>query len=260
MDAMPDVELASPAPPGPDGPPPRLADQVFDTLLADIVAGRLPPGTPMAELDLCNRLGVSRTPVREALIKLSEAGLVRIVPQSGTTVAPISPEGFRNAQFIREHLECAIVAEAVRFIDATSLRELNDLIERQDDMVRHGGNTAFYDLDEAFHRAIARIARRDEVWLLIRPTKVHFDRVRYLTLREDEAHIPLLIDQHREILSGLADCDETRAVAAMRRHLREIFRRAEGIFARQAQAAATQPVRMRRNRKPPADAAPPSGG
>ena len=197
-----------------DKPGGRLADQVYGRLLDEIVSGALPPGTPMAELDLCRRLGVSRTPVREALIKLADADLVRIYPQSGSFVAPISREAFGHAQFIREHLECALVAEAVRFIDATSLRELSGIIERQE-------------------RAT---------------TPAEFDRVRHLTLQEDAGHIPLLIEQHREILNGLADCSEAQAVAAMRRHLREVFRRAEGIFARQEEAI-TQVVTKRRPRR-----------
>ncbi|HXP97672.1 MAG TPA: GntR family transcriptional regulator, partial [Telmatospirillum sp.] len=129
----------------------RLADQLFDHLRDDIVSGVLPPGTPLAELDLCNRLGVSRTPVREALIKLADIKLVNIYPQRGTFVAPISAEAFRSAQFIREHLECALLSEAVRHIDATSLRELNEIVERQKQAVAINSRDAFYEQDEAFH-------------------------------------------------------------------------------------------------------------
>ncbi|GGF06697.1 GntR family transcriptional regulator [Aliidongia dinghuensis] len=211
----------------------RLADQVYERLLGDIVRGTLPPGTPMAELDLCQRLGVSRTPVREALIKLADADLVRILPQRGSFVAPISFEAFRNAQFIREHLECALVGEAVRYIDATSLRELTEIIERQDEAAAAGQSEAFYEHDEAFHDAIARLSRYVGVWTVIRQTKIHFDRVRHLTLVLDADHIPLLIEQHREILDGLANCNEAQAVAAMRRHLREVFRRANAVIAQQ---------------------------
>ena len=211
----------------------RLADQVYERLLGDIVRGTLPPGTPMAELDLCQRLGVSRTPVREALIKLADADLVRILPQRGSFVAPISFEAFRNAQFIREHLECALVGEAVRYIDATSLRELTEIIERQDEAAAAGQSEAFYEHDEAFHDAIARLSRYVGVWTVIRQTKIHFDRVRHLTLVLDADHIPLLIEQHREILDGLANCSEAQAVAAMRRHLREVFRRANAVITQQ---------------------------
>jgi DNA-binding GntR family transcriptional regulator len=223
----------------------RLADQVYERLLEEIVSGALPPGRPIGEHDVCERLGVSRTPVREAMIKLADAGLVNIYPQSGTVVAPISREAFRHAQFIREHLECALVAEAVRFIDATSLRELGEIIERQE----QASPAEFYASDEDFHHAIARISRHEDVWQVIRQTKIHFDRVRHLTLIEDAGHIPLLIEQHREILGGLADCNEERAVAAMRRHLREVFRRADGIFARQEEAAAELAAKRRPRRR-----------
>jgi DNA-binding GntR family transcriptional regulator len=214
----------------------RLADQVFERLLKDIVSGNLLPGTQMAELDLGKQWGLSRTPIREALIKLAEIGLVNIVPQRGTFVAPISPKAFRSAQFVREHLECALVVEAIRYIDATSLRELNEVIKAQEQAAADDDGTGFYEADEEFHYAIARISQHEDIWSVIRHTKVHFDRVRHLTLIEDKPHIPLLIEQHREILAGLANCDEAKAVAAMRRHLREVFRRAEGIFARHASA------------------------
>jgi DNA-binding GntR family transcriptional regulator len=81
----------------------------------------------------------------------------------------------------------------------------------------------FYASDEDFHHAIARISQHEDVWQVIRPTKIHLDRVRHLTLIEEAGHIPLLIEQHREILGGLADCNEERAVAAMRRHLARCF-------------------------------------
>ncbi|UFZ07534.1 GntR family transcriptional regulator [Bradyrhizobium ontarionense] len=224
----------------------RLADQVYERLLEDIVSGALPPGTPMAELDLCERLGVSRTPVREALIKLADVDLVRIYPQSGSVVAPVSREAFGEAQFIREHLECALVAEAVRYMDATSLRELSELIEKQ---MAAATPEEFYAHDEAFHQTIARTSRHPHVWQVIRQTKIHFDRVRHLTLKEDAGHIPLLIAQHQEILEGLAACNEAQAVAAMRRHLREVFRRADGIFSRQEEVAQAEPrTRARRRR------------
>jgi DNA-binding GntR family transcriptional regulator len=206
----------------------RLAGRVFDHLRGDIIRGVLPPGTPMAELDLCNRLGVSRTPVREALIKLAEEGLVRIYPQRGSFVAPIAVEALREAQFVREHLECALVAEAVRRIDATGLRQLHDLIDLQQRAHHSDKPEEFYESDEAFHNTIARISRHPHVWQVIMQAKVHFDRVRHLSL-QNAGHIPLLISQHAEVVDGLANFDEARAVAAMRRHLREVFRTIEAM-------------------------------
>jgi DNA-binding GntR family transcriptional regulator len=235
--------------------PNRLADQVFERLLEDIVSGRLVPGTPLSELELGATLGVSRTPIREALIKLADVNLVQIFPQRGTFVAPISADAFKHAQFIREHLECALVSEAVRYIDATSLRELNDILARQEAAAALAEPDEFYELDEEFHRAIARLGRRVEVWQVIRQTKIHFDRIRRLTLRADTSQIPGLIEQHREILRGLANCNEIEAVAAMRRHLREVFRHAEDIFLEQSRTTTVEPPKRRRaNKTPPASA------
>lgn len=222
-------------------PEPRLASRVYERLLENIVSGELPPGTPMAELDLCRRLGVSRTPVREALIKLSEAGLVRILPKRGSYVAPISVQAFHDAQFIREHLECALVAEAVRYIDATAMRELDSMIAAQERASREGAAELFFAQDEAFHGAIARISHRPDVWNVVRQSKIQFDRLRRATLK-DVSHIPLLIEQHREIAAGLAACNEAQAVAAMRRHLREIFHRAERIIHEQQEMAERSPL------------------
>lgn len=222
-------------------PETRLASRVYDTLLGRIVRGELPPGTPMAELDLCRRLGVSRTPVREALIKLAESGLVRILPKRGSYVAPISMSAFRDAQFIREHLECAMVGDAVRHMDATAMRQLDALIAAQEQAGLEGESEAFFEQDEAFHAAIARLSGRPDVWTVVRQSKVQFDRLRLATLR-DTSHIPLLVEQHREIAAGLAACNEAQAVAAMRRHLREIFHRAERIIREQQEMAEKSPL------------------
>lgn len=227
----------------------RLAGQVFDHLRDDIVRGVLPPGTPMAELDLCNRLGVSRTPVREALIKLAEEGLVRIYPQRGTFVAPVSVEAFREAQFIREHLECALVAEASRRIDASGLRQLRSIIGQQEQCARDRNPELFYELDEAFHNAIARISGHTRVWQVVVQAKVHFDRVRYYNLQTVD-ELPLLINQHTEIVEGLAACDEAKAVAAMRRHLREVFRTIDAISQADEASVQSAPRRRRAARSP----------
>jgi len=122
----------------------------------------------------------------------------------------------------------------VRFVDATSLRELSDIIKRQERAATPRRSTPA--MRNSTTRSL-RSSRHEDVWQVIRQTKIHFDRVRHLTLQEDAGHIPLLIEQHREILNGLPIAAKAQAVAAMRRHLREVFRRAEGIFARQEEAA-----------------------
>src|SRR5271169_5531346 len=86
-----------------------LSDQTYDTLRVLIVRGEMAPGTRLSEPELMDRLSIGRTPLREALLRLAQDGLVAIYPQSGSFVAPIRLEEVEEAQFIREHLECAII-------------------------------------------------------------------------------------------------------------------------------------------------------
>jgi DNA-binding GntR family transcriptional regulator len=206
----------------------RLASQVFVSLREDIVRGVLPPNTPLAELDLCKRLDVSRTPVREALIKLAEEGLVKIYPQFGSFVAPISLEAVRVGQYVREHLECALISDAARLMDETSAQLIRDNIERQEQAVASGVVEDFYSLDNAFHALIAKLSGNPGVWNVVLQSKTQFDRVRYLSVHEPGRNAKLL-DQHKEIADALIAGDATKAKVALRKHLRVVFTTVEKL-------------------------------
>ena len=200
----------------------RLSEQVFETVRRDIVSGALPPNTRLSEFDLSEMLGVSRTPVREALIKLAEDGLVRIVPQVGTFVAPISIRSVRESQFIREHLECAMIADAARRMNASTVQQLRDSLELQAQTAQQDDWDRFYSLDEAFHESLAAVSGHLETWRIVQQSKVHFDRVRHLSFRMSD-HMTQLVRQHGKIVDALADNDAVLAEAALRVHLREVF-------------------------------------
>jgi len=200
----------------------RLAVQVFETVRADIVSGALAPNLQLSEADLSKSLGVSRTPVREALIKLSEDGLVRIVPQVGTFVAPISIESVKEAQFIREQLECALIVDAARKIDEVSLRKMRDNLDQQARAVQNDDWDNFYALDEALHALLAMVSGHALAWRVIQQSKVHMDRVRHVSFRMPD-HMATLIQQHTAIIDAVARSDAASAQEALRGHLREIF-------------------------------------
>ncbi|MDR3438288.1 GntR family transcriptional regulator [Telmatospirillum sp.] len=221
----------------------RLASQVFTTLREDIVRGVLPPNAPLSELDLCDRLQVSRTPVREALIKLAEEGLVKIYPQFGSFVAPISLEAVAVGQYIREHLECALISDAARRMDADAIRRIQDSMEAQAKAVEDGDAEEFYSLDNKFHAMIAEFGGNPKVWNVISQTKTQFDRVRYLSVQEPGRNGKLL-EQHKEIADNLIAGDGVKAKAALRRHLREVFTTVEKLGLTEATNAL--PPRRRR--------------
>ncbi|HYG84935.1 MAG TPA: GntR family transcriptional regulator [Azospirillum sp.] len=221
-----------------------LAEQVYEVLRSDIVSGALPPHAQLSEPDLAERLQVSRTPLRLALARLSDEGLVVIYPQFGSFVAPIRLDAVAEAQFVREHLECALIRDAAARIDAPMLRTLRNNLDRQARALRDGDLEEFYALDEALHAAFAEAGGHAGVWKLIQHGKVHMDRVRHLSLSIDE-HPSLLLEQHAAIVDALAAGNANAAEAALRVHLREVFATVQALGLEEFCAPA-MPKRRRR--------------
>src|SRR3954463_4182054 len=108
---------------------PRLSvrDQTLEALRRRIISLELPPGEPLSENELSQELGVSRTPVRESLILLREEGLVQVFPQFGSFVSLVDPTRVADAQFVREAIECASVADIA--LDDEGIARLNGLLD-----------------------------------------------------------------------------------------------------------------------------------
>ena len=199
-----------------------IAPQLVSALRQGIVELRLKPGEALSEADIASRFGVSRQPVREAFIKLSEAGLVEIRPSRGTYVMKISARELANARFVREAIECDIANQAGRLAGPADVERLHGLIERQRLACERNDYRSFNDYDEAFHRAIADIIDCDYAWRIVESARVQTDRVRFLSLPTASPML-LLIRQHETIVSRMAAGDPEGTEAAMRRHLREIL-------------------------------------
>lgn len=200
-----------------------IADQVFRTLRTSIVTMRLMPATALSEQDIAGRLNVSRQPVREAFIKLSEIGLVRVLPQRGTFVVKISAKAVKDARFVREAVECAIARRAADGVDAAALDGLGRIIVDQRAAAKASDLEEFFVLDEAFHRALANAADCAHAWKVIEEAKAQMDRVRFLSL-PDATPMKHLIEQHQKILDAIADGSAGAAERAMQAHLREILK------------------------------------
>jgi GntR family transcriptional regulator, rspAB operon transcriptional repressor len=197
--------------------------QVYGVLRQAIIGARLAPGRGLSEKDLAALLGVSRTPVREALSKLADDGLITILPQAGSFVAPLSYAGVADAQYIRELLECGVVSDLARRIVPADLAALAALIVRQKQAVADGDLIRFHALDEEFHRTLALLSGHPSVWNAVDQAKMQIDRVRRLSL-PDPGRPAVAIVQHEAILAALAQRDVRAAGTAMRRHLREVLK------------------------------------
>lgn len=197
--------------------------QVHEILRRSIITMRWPPRKKVSESELALQLGVSRTPVREALIKLAEDRLVEILPQRGTFVTPIRLHEVLEARFIREALEVAVVRQAAASGRTAVLGGLGNLLLAQRAAARDKDLERFLELDEAFHYAFSESIDNRRCWRLIQTVKHQLDRVRYLSLPEP-GNLALLVRQHAAIAQAVLAGNPDKAETLMRAHLREVLR------------------------------------
>lgn len=194
-----------------------MALRVVGALRDEIVSMALKPGDVISESDIAARYGVSRQPVREAFIRLAQQGLLLIRPKRATVVKKISPEGVRQSRFIRESIEVEIIRRVAAKGGAEAEAVLQDLIAEQERASAAKDSRQFHQLDELFHRTLARLAGVEYAWQLIDDHKMQLDRVRYLTLGVSSAQVA--IGEHKIITDTIARSDVAGAEGAMRAHL-----------------------------------------
>jgi GntR family transcriptional regulator, rspAB operon transcriptional repressor len=200
----------------------RTGLAVYEALREAIVTTELEPGQQVSENEIAEKLGVSRTPVREALARLRDDQLVQIVPQLGTFVSRISVEGVDDAQFLREALECAAVRMVAERADDDDITELRELIARQEQARDAGDPDAFFTLDDAFHSRICELSGRPIAWAIVARANGHLNRVRRLSLAEPR-YIAEMIVEHKVVVAEIANGDPDGAETALRHHLRMVL-------------------------------------
>ena len=207
------------------------AGAIYERLHADIVSLRMPPGMLLQEKRIADDFGVSRTPVREALLRLSEGGLVDIYPQSSTVVSRVPVSAIPEAVVVRKALEGATVETAALTATAADIARLDAIIARQQTHAAAGNASNFHEDDEAFHEAIAQISGYPGIWATLKTVKVQLDRARRLTLpvlgRMDN-----VVHEHMIIRDALAAHDAVAARSAMTHHLSAVIPDVDELRAR----------------------------
>lgn len=216
----PDSEWTRRPSPSAPMPPGRItaASSIYTDLRRAILDMRLAPGSALAEKTLTDRYGVSRTPVREALIRLSEEGLVDVFPQSGTFVGRIPLDALPEAVIIRQALECAAVELATQAITLPAADVLDAIIARQEAMAGIGDQDRFHAADEAFHEMLAKMAGYPGIWRLAQQAKAQIDRCRRLTLPVP-GRMLMVVAEHRSIVEAMRQGDSAGAAMRMKAHL-----------------------------------------
>lgn len=198
------------------------AEQIYWLLRQAIVHLQMSPGAVISEKDLCLEFGVSRTPVREALQRLADEGLVDIFPHSGTYVSRISFTVAEEGFVIRRALEIESVRKAVANISDADIARLKVLIGDMQAILDSNQLNNYLDCDDAFHSAIATISGYPRIWKFITLAKVHLDRMRQLSAPVP-GHLAVVTEQHDSIVRALANRNADQAELAMRIHLDTSF-------------------------------------
>lgn len=210
-----------------------IAPQVYERIRRAIITLAILPSEALSEKELSLQLGVSRTPVREALIRLADEGLIDILPQRGSFVAPIRMKDVEEAQFIRESLEVAVIGRLARRCSPQFLIDIKANLTRQEIAVANENGDLFLELDEAFHRSFCEEAGLSKSWRVIQAVKLQMDRVRYLSL-PDHSHLRTMLAQHREIVHAIERQAPEAACAAMASHLQEVLGTAHWLSVQRA--------------------------
>ncbi|SHL49075.1 transcriptional regulator, GntR family [Bradyrhizobium lablabi] len=194
------------------------ASKIYSDLRTELVSLQRLPGEVISEAEIALSYGVSRTPVREAILKLSDEGLLEIFPQSGIFVSRIPIAALPEAIIIRKALEATTAQLAAERATASQILGLHAILQRQREASAAKDKDTFHRADEMFHATIAEVAGYPGIWTLILQVKVHVDRYRLLTLPQ-QGRIPRVIEEHEAILAAIERHDLVAARSAMEFHL-----------------------------------------
>ena len=205
----------------------RISDYVYDELSEAIRDLRLKPGAALSEPAVAAWLNVSRAPVREAFARLVDHGLVTVVPQVGSQVAPISMQEVGDAVFIRNALETSAFQQA---IDSSELdtTEIQRLADENREAAGRNDVEAFFATDEQLHQQVFTLAGVPHLWQFVRGTKLQLDRLRRLNLDAAIANDEI-VHEHQQIVDALARRDEAVGVRVIHQHSSRIISDTENL-------------------------------
>ncbi|HJB47526.1 MAG TPA: GntR family transcriptional regulator [Candidatus Mediterraneibacter surreyensis] len=196
-----------------------LRDVVFNTLRRAILRGELKPGERLMEIQLANKLGVSRTPIREAIRKLELEGLVLMIPRKGAEVAEITEKNLRDVLEVRCALEELAVQLACDRIDRERVRELHAAATHFRDILGSDDITQIAAADEAFHDVIFKATGNDRLIQLLNNLREQMYRYRIEYLKKKECY-PQLLKEHATIMKAIEEHDKEKATRITGQHIK----------------------------------------
>ncbi len=192
-------------------------EYAFRTIKDNIISLELAPGSLVSENELAAQMGISRTPVREALIELSKLKIVGIYPQKGSYISLIDGEMVDEARFLRLTLEGAIVQLACEMATEEDILSLEENIRLQEFYLQSLANEKLLELDNDLHKLLFEICNKKVTYNLLGGIMIHFDRARSLSLAvlKDSK----IYSDHKDLVDAIKKRDSKQAQNVIERHL-----------------------------------------
>lgn len=192
-------------------------DYASRCLIKNILALTFKPGALLSENELAKELGISRTPLREALLELNRSGVVETLPQKGNFVSLIDTDLIEEARFVREVLDLAVVEIACRIATEQDLMDMEANVKMQEFYLEKDMPDKVMELDDEFHRMIYKAANKERTYGMKTSMMVHFDRARALcmaTVKDNK-----VVKDHRRIFEAIREKDVGQALMLTKKHL-----------------------------------------
>jgi DNA-binding GntR family transcriptional regulator len=216
------------------GPRESARDFALRALKHSIIRLELAPGSMVSEHELAQELGLSRGPVREALIELAKVKMVEVLPQRGSVISLVDYGLVDEARFVRETLEAAVAVRCCEAgISPERLEALRENIRLQELYLEDGNVEKLWELDDAFHALLFKAAGLSQAHALMKGIQIHFDRIRAMGTTPIAG--PRNVEDHRRIFEAVSARDESAARALMRKHLQNFQVDRETVCARDPQ-------------------------
>ena len=202
----------------------KKPNKVYETLKQDILHMKIKPGTAIGEVEIANKFGVSRTPVRDAIRRLEADGLVEVKSHIGTYVTLIDLDQVADAIYMREKIEKAVIQDFSRVLNNKGSIKLVYNLDKQKELLESDVEDSeiavqFMILDNEFHKTIFELTGRIAIWEYLQTIQYHYDRFRVFVNEGSREKNKKLYEEHVELLKGIKEGDLDKVLNIYENHL-----------------------------------------
>ena len=200
-----------------------IKEYAYRIIRENILNMVLTPGTKISEKEISDELSISRTPVREAFIRLSQQALVEIFPQRGTYISKINTNQIIEFKFLRLTLDQAVMKLACKNFPENMKLKLQHCLAEQEICVKTNNYDQFFELDNKLHCLIFTGCEKPNIWKIIQEANLNYVRSRILDLRTRQTEINLLFKQHQTLVEAIIQNDEQLGYETITEHINKVI-------------------------------------